>query len=93
LCVPGKLPCDERHSYLFWDQFHLTEAANKIVASKCLNESSICTPLESMEPEGQAASGQPPIFTAFSTLVLAIMISISYFVANFSIFCYHPLIL
>lgn len=88
MCVPETNPCEERKSTLFWDKFHLTEAAYNIVAYKCLNESSICTSLETLEPEGRAVSGQPgrsskPIFSGLNTLVLAIMISISYFVANF----------
>lgn len=88
LCSPGTFPCEERYSNLFWDKFHLTEAAYKIIASKCLNDSSICTLLESLKSDGKAVSGQPGrwsegIFSGFNTLVLAIMISVTYFVANF----------
>ncbi|KAF3782933.1 GDSL esterase/lipase [Nymphaea thermarum] len=33
-CLPFQQPCEERESYLFWDAFHPTEAANVILARK-----------------------------------------------------------
>ncbi|CAN6475596.1 unnamed protein product [Victoria cruziana] len=39
-CLPFQQPCDDRESYLFWDAFHPTEAANDIVARKAYGSSS-----------------------------------------------------
>ncbi|XP_031474253.1 GDSL esterase/lipase At1g33811 [Nymphaea colorata] len=33
-CLPFQQPCEDRESYLFWDAFHPTEAANVILARK-----------------------------------------------------------
>ncbi|KAF3457860.1 hypothetical protein FNV43_RR02520 [Rhamnella rubrinervis] len=41
-CIPDENPCSERDLYVFWDQIHLTEAAYKIIPSKCFNDSTIC---------------------------------------------------
>lgn len=32
-CIPGSTPCSNRNEYVFWDEFHPTEAAMKILAS------------------------------------------------------------
>ncbi|XP_047058320.1 GDSL esterase/lipase At1g33811-like [Lolium rigidum] len=39
-CLPMQTPCDDRSKYIFWDAFHPTEAANRIIAAKVFNSSS-----------------------------------------------------
>ncbi|CAM0880343.1 unnamed protein product [Alopecurus aequalis] len=39
-CLPMQRPCDDRSKYIFWDAFHPTEAANRIIAAKVFNSSS-----------------------------------------------------
>ncbi|PKU87539.1 GDSL esterase/lipase 7 [Dendrobium catenatum] len=34
-CLPLQVPCAERDAFIFWDSFHPTQAANKIVAERC----------------------------------------------------------
>ncbi|KAG9456912.1 hypothetical protein H6P81_001420 [Aristolochia fimbriata] len=41
-CLPLQLPCENRDEYLFWDAFHLTEAANIILAEKAYG-SKLCS--------------------------------------------------
>ncbi|XP_052205202.1 GDSL esterase/lipase 7-like [Diospyros lotus] len=43
-CVPRLEPCTNMDKRFFWDGFHLTEAVYKIVASDCINNSSVCWP-------------------------------------------------
>lgn len=40
--------CEYRTSYLFWDELHLTKAANKIIVDKCVHPASggICSPYD-----------------------------------------------
>ncbi|KAK7303037.1 hypothetical protein RJT34_13936 [Clitoria ternatea] len=38
-CVPNEVPCQNRKEYVFWDEFHTTEAANMIVAITSYNAS------------------------------------------------------
>ncbi|XP_028193165.1 GDSL esterase/lipase At1g29670-like [Glycine soja] len=39
LCIPNQTPCENRTTYVFWDQFHPTEAANRIIAINSYNGS------------------------------------------------------
>ena len=39
LCIPNQTPCQNRITYVFWDQFHPTEAANRIIAINSYNGS------------------------------------------------------
>ena len=39
-CLPFQTPCANRNEYLFWDAFHPTEAANRIIANKVFSSSS-----------------------------------------------------
>ncbi|KAK6115498.1 hypothetical protein DH2020_007767 [Rehmannia glutinosa] len=39
-CLPLETPCDNRRSYLFWDAFHPTEAANILLAKKAYTSNS-----------------------------------------------------
>ncbi|CAA7018127.1 unnamed protein product [Microthlaspi erraticum] len=38
-CLPLQQPCLNRHQYVFWDAFHPTEIANKIIAENTFSES------------------------------------------------------
>ncbi|KAK7342394.1 hypothetical protein VNO80_25345 [Phaseolus coccineus] len=38
-CVPNETPCENRTTYVFWDQFHPTESVNQIVAISSYNGS------------------------------------------------------
>ncbi|KAG5517090.1 hypothetical protein RHGRI_037743 [Rhododendron griersonianum] len=37
VCLPGKVPCEDRDDYVFWDGYHTTEAVNKIIANNSYN--------------------------------------------------------
>ncbi|XP_006582781.1 GDSL esterase/lipase At1g29670 [Glycine max] len=39
LCIPNQTLCQNRTTYLFWDQFHPTKAANQIIAINSYNGS------------------------------------------------------
>ncbi|KAJ4908353.1 GDSL esterase/lipase 7 [Raphanus sativus] len=38
-CLPLQQPCLDRHHYVFWDAFHPTEIANKIIADNTFSKS------------------------------------------------------
>jgi len=40
-CVPQQLPCSNRNEVLFWDAYHLSEAANTIIGRRAYNAPSI----------------------------------------------------
>ncbi|PIA63300.1 hypothetical protein AQUCO_00200964v1 [Aquilegia coerulea] len=44
-CTPNLPPCLNDNQYLWWDGYHLTEAAYFIVARVCFSGSSVCSPL------------------------------------------------
>ncbi|KAL9266378.1 GDSL esterase/lipase-like protein [Drosera capensis] len=37
LCLLGSIPCPNRNDYLFWDNFHPTDAANAIIGRRAYN--------------------------------------------------------
>lgn len=37
VCLPGKVPCEDRDDYVFWDGYHTTEVVNKIIANNSYN--------------------------------------------------------
>ncbi|KAJ0986444.1 hypothetical protein J5N97_004800 [Dioscorea zingiberensis] len=39
-CLPYQTPCDNRDEYVFWDAFHPTEAANKIIGKRSFSAQS-----------------------------------------------------
>ena len=39
LCIPNQTPCQNRTTYVFWDQFHPTKAANQIIVINSYNGS------------------------------------------------------
>ncbi|CAN8303928.1 unnamed protein product [Cochlearia groenlandica] len=39
-CLPGEAPCPNRNEYVFWDAFHPTDAANKLIAQRSYNAQS-----------------------------------------------------
>ncbi|KAL6961927.1 hypothetical protein U1Q18_036887 [Sarracenia purpurea var. burkii] len=44
-CLPLQQPCNDRTTYLFWDAFHPTEAANIVVARKSFSSQSYTYPI------------------------------------------------
>ncbi|KAL2335370.1 hypothetical protein Fmac_016583 [Flemingia macrophylla] len=44
-CIPLSKPCPHPTKHVFWDAFHLTETVYSIIASGCLKNGSICTPV------------------------------------------------
>ncbi|KAK8941261.1 GDSL esterase/lipase 7 [Platanthera zijinensis] len=45
-CLPLQTPCLRRDQFIFWDSFHPTQAANKIVAERCYTPSGTdCHPI------------------------------------------------
>ncbi|KAJ4960466.1 hypothetical protein NE237_020376 [Protea cynaroides] len=45
-CLPLQKPCLNRSQYIFWDSFHPTQAANKIIATRCYAKSATdCHPI------------------------------------------------
>ncbi|KAJ6431994.1 hypothetical protein OIU84_019294 [Salix udensis] len=48
-CWEGKHdPCPERDRYIYFDSAHPSQITNSIFATRCFNESSICTPMNIM---------------------------------------------
>ncbi|XP_031282242.1 GDSL esterase/lipase 7-like [Pistacia vera] len=45
LCIPKSKPCPNVDEHCFWDGYHLTEAMYSLVASRCINDESVCIPL------------------------------------------------
>ncbi|KAF3439106.1 hypothetical protein FNV43_RR17381 [Rhamnella rubrinervis] len=77
-CIQDENPCPNRNTSLFWDDYHLTEAANSVIAAKCFHGSGVCTP----NIYTTLSSGQPgrrnPCFIYL--LLFAVMIAgVSYF--------------
>ncbi|XP_061366869.1 GDSL esterase/lipase 7-like [Gastrolobium bilobum] len=48
-CIPLSKPCRDPNEHVFWDAFHLTEAVYSIIASRCVSDRSICTPMSIQE--------------------------------------------
>ncbi|PKA59833.1 GDSL esterase/lipase 7 [Apostasia shenzhenica] len=45
-CLPLQNPCLSRDQHIFWDSFHPTQAANKIIAERCYTkEATDCHPI------------------------------------------------
>ncbi|KAJ6312412.1 hypothetical protein OIU77_014027 [Salix suchowensis] len=48
-CWEGKHdPCPERDRYIYFDSAHPSRITNSIFATRCFNESSICTPMNNI---------------------------------------------
>ncbi|XP_051136080.1 GDSL esterase/lipase At1g71691-like [Andrographis paniculata] len=45
LCSPESKPCENRGEYLFWDEAHVTEAANGVLVAEIYNNSAYSFPL------------------------------------------------
>ncbi|KAL5582058.1 hypothetical protein UlMin_014500 [Ulmus minor] len=43
-CIPLLKPCLGTNNHFFWDAFHLTQSACSIIATRCFNDSSVCSP-------------------------------------------------
>ncbi len=48
-CIPLLNPCPHAYKHFFWDAYHLTEAACSVIATRCINDTSICTPFNIKE--------------------------------------------
>ncbi|KAJ1413961.1 SGNH hydrolase superfamily [Sesbania bispinosa] len=44
-CIPLSKACQNSNKHVFWDGYHLTEAVYSVMASRCLTDTSVCTPL------------------------------------------------
>ncbi|XP_021738860.1 GDSL esterase/lipase 7-like [Chenopodium quinoa] len=44
-CIPLLEACPNPNKHFFWDSSHPTEAVNSLIASQCINGSSVCLPL------------------------------------------------
>ncbi|KAJ7971134.1 GDSL esterase/lipase [Quillaja saponaria] len=43
-CIPWLRACPIANEHFFWDAFHLTEAAYSVIANRCFNDTSFCSP-------------------------------------------------
>ena len=34
LCLPDSTPCRDRKAYVFWDAYHTSDAANRVIADR-----------------------------------------------------------
>ncbi|RDX70190.1 GDSL esterase/lipase 7, partial [Mucuna pruriens] len=48
-CIPFTKPCMNPSEHVFWDAFHLTEAVYSVIASACISNRSVCTPMSVQE--------------------------------------------
>ncbi|KAI6700426.1 hypothetical protein NL676_014750 [Syzygium grande] len=44
-CVPLRTPCPIADKHFFWDGYHPTDAASSIIASRCFNDTKVCSPV------------------------------------------------
>jgi len=44
-CMPLAAPCTNRSKSVFWDNIHLTQTVYSIIASQCISNRSVCTPV------------------------------------------------
>ncbi|KAG0473698.1 hypothetical protein HPP92_015047 [Vanilla planifolia] len=52
-CLPLQKPCLQRDQFIFWDSYHPTQAANKIVAERCyLPSATDCQPISAFQLAG-----------------------------------------
>ncbi|PON58058.1 SGNH hydrolase-type esterase domain containing protein [Parasponia andersonii] len=43
-CIPFETPCKDPNSHYFFDAFHLSETVCSAIASRCFDDSSVCSP-------------------------------------------------
>ncbi|KAI9153663.1 hypothetical protein LWI28_014709 [Acer negundo] len=43
-CVPFSIPCTSPDEHYFWDGYHLTQTMYSTLASRCINDSTVCMP-------------------------------------------------
>ncbi|KAK3212290.1 hypothetical protein Dsin_016996 [Dipteronia sinensis] len=43
-CVPFSIPCTSPNEHFFWDGYHLTQTMYSTLASRCINDSTVCMP-------------------------------------------------
>ncbi|KAL3723423.1 hypothetical protein ACJRO7_035588 [Eucalyptus globulus] len=44
-CVPFLTPCRDADKHFFWDGYHLTDTVSSIIASRCFNDTIVCSPV------------------------------------------------
>ncbi|KAF8012757.1 hypothetical protein BT93_I0800 [Corymbia citriodora subsp. variegata] len=44
-CVPLLTPCRNVDEHFFWDGYHPTDAVSTIIASRCFNDTKVCSPI------------------------------------------------
>ncbi|XP_056170047.1 GDSL esterase/lipase 7-like [Syzygium oleosum] len=44
-CVPFRTPCPIADKHFFWDGYHPTDEASSIIASRCFNDTKVCSPV------------------------------------------------
>ncbi|KAM7529663.1 hypothetical protein LguiB_033073 [Lonicera macranthoides] len=49
ICVPDLPPCANRDEHYFWDGYHVTQTIYSTITTRCINDSSICTPMSIKE--------------------------------------------
>lgn len=48
-CIPLLKPCRNVDNNYFWDGYHLTEAMYSVIAARCIEDKSVCIPLNLKE--------------------------------------------
>ncbi|XP_048128991.1 GDSL esterase/lipase 7-like [Rhodamnia argentea] len=44
-CIPFLTPCPDAGKHFFWDGYHPTDVASSILASRCFNDTNVCSPI------------------------------------------------
>ncbi|XP_048128990.1 GDSL esterase/lipase 7-like [Rhodamnia argentea] len=44
-CIPALTPCPDVNKHFFWDGYHPTDVVSSIIASRCFNDTNICSPV------------------------------------------------
>ncbi|KAK6917044.1 GDSL lipase/esterase [Dillenia turbinata] len=69
-CVHMGVPCLDRKKTLFWDKLHLTEAANKILVTKCYSgDGDICFPWSIRDLQKTLVSESSMLLNVFCDLI------------------------
>uniref|UniRef100_A0ACD5YTS2 Uncharacterized protein n=1 Tax=Avena sativa TaxID=4498 RepID=A0ACD5YTS2_AVESA len=60
LCLPDSTPCRDRKAYVFWDAYHTSDAANRIIADRLWDDMTSATaPAPRASAPGPAAAPAP----------------------------------
>ncbi|KAF8009508.1 hypothetical protein BT93_J0494 [Corymbia citriodora subsp. variegata] len=44
-CIPLLTPCPNADKYFFWDGYHFTDVISWLLASRCFNDTKVCSPV------------------------------------------------